>query len=284
MVRPSNALRRVVFGSIFALLLCGTTLIGIEALASFFAPAWPARALRWTAPINPVSAAHEPYASRPWMAERFNSWGMRDKERSIAKDPAYRARAVAIGDSFAEASFARRSLPASVEAALGGVEAIDLGISATGPPSYYYRLRDVGLELSPDVVLLFVYMGNDFVLPAEAFGASRVPPLIGESEGESLLGAVMPRAPLAREESMARPGGPVAATAATGRRGPALAYRPPTARRRPEAAERTCESVLQAAAAAANHRRGIGPGQRPLLARPRGSVGRSRIPAGLDAR
>jgi len=194
MVRPSSALRRAVFGSIFALILCGMTLTVIEALASFFAPVWPARALRWSAPINPVSTAREPYASRPWMAEQFNSWGMRDKERSIAKDPAYRARAIVIGDSFVEASFARQSLPASVEAELGGVEAINLGISATGPPGYYYRLRDVGLRLSPDIVLLFVYMGNDFVLPGEAFGASQVPPLIGEAEGESLLGAVMPRA------------------------------------------------------------------------------------------
>ncbi|CAN5475174.1 hypothetical protein BH10PSE6_BH10PSE6_31190 [soil metagenome] len=194
MVRRLSALRRAVYGLIFALILCGTTLIGIEALASFLAPAWPARALRWTAPINPVSAAHEPYASRPWMAERFNSWGMRDKERSIAKDSAYRSRAVVIGDSFVEASFARHSLPGSVEAEIGGVEAINLGIAATGPSSYYYRLRDVGLKLSPDVVLLFIYMGNDFVLPGEAFGASKVPPVIGESEGESLLGPVMPRA------------------------------------------------------------------------------------------
>jgi hypothetical protein len=194
MVRRSSALRRAVFGSIFALILCGTTLIGIEALASFLAPAWPARALRWNAPINPISAAREPYASRPWMAEPFNSWGMRDKERSIAKDPAFHARTVVIGDSFVEASFARQSLPASMEGALGGVEAVNLGISATDPPSYYYRLRDVGLKLSPDVVLLFVYMGNDFVLPGEEFGASRIPPLIGESEGWSLLGTVMPRA------------------------------------------------------------------------------------------
>jgi len=179
----------------FALILCGTTLIGIEALASFFTPTWPARALRWTAPINPVSAAvREPYVSRRWMAEPFNSWGMRDKERGVVKDPAYRARAVFVGDSFVEASFARLSLPGSVEAERGGVEAINLGISATGPTSYYYRLRDVGLELSPDVVLLFVYMGNDFVLPADAFDASRFRPLIGEAEGQSLLGAAMPRA------------------------------------------------------------------------------------------
>lgn len=191
MGRPSAA-RRVAFGVIFASILAVATLLGIEGMASLFAPAWPARALRWTAPANPISASREPYASRPWMAEPFNSWGMRDRERTPAKDPAYRARAVVIGDSFVEASFARRSLPASVEAELGGVEAVNLGISATGPPSYYYRLRDVGLKLAPDVVLLFVYMGNDFVLPGEAFGAPQLPPLIGESEGGSLLGAAMP--------------------------------------------------------------------------------------------
>ena len=193
MVRRPSARRRAVFGVFFAAILCGTTLIGIEALASFFAPAWPARELRWMAPVNPIVATREPYASRPWMAEPFNAWGMRDKDRSLAKDPAYRARAVMIGDSFVEASFARQSLSASVEPLLDGVEAVNLGISATDLPGYYYRLRDVGLALSPDVVLLFVYAGNDFVLAGEAFSRSGVPPLIGESEGASLLGAAMPR-------------------------------------------------------------------------------------------
>ncbi|MCW5735267.1 MAG: hypothetical protein KIS73_14135 [Enhydrobacter sp.] len=193
MERRPSARRRAVFAVVFAAILGGTTLIGIEALASFFAPAWPARALRWMAPVNPIVATNEPYASRPWMAEPFNGWGMRDRERSVAKDPAYRARAVMIGDSFVEASFARHSLPASVEPLLDGVEAVNLGISATDLPSYYYRLRDVGLAMSPDVVLLFVYAGNDFVLAGEGFGRSEVPPLIGDSEGGSLLGAVMPR-------------------------------------------------------------------------------------------
>ncbi|MBS0522198.1 MAG: hypothetical protein JSS04_01080 [Proteobacteria bacterium] len=186
-------MRNALFGVIFAALLCGVTLVGIEAISSFFAPPWPARELRWTAPINPISAAREPYASRPWMAEPFNSWGMRDTEHTVAKHASSRPRAIVIGDSFVEASFERRSLPASIEAERNTVETINLGISATAPPSYYYRLRDVGLELSPDVILLFVYMGNDFVLGSEGFGASRFRSFIGDSEGESLLGSVMPR-------------------------------------------------------------------------------------------
>jgi hypothetical protein len=185
--------RGVAFGAVFALVLTAATLVGIEALASFFVPSWPARELRWTAPINPVSAANEPFASRPWMADPFNSWGMRDRERSVTKDPPYRARAVLVGDSFVEASFTRRSLPAAVEADLSGVEAVNLGISDTDPQGYFYRLRDVALKLSPDVALLFIYMGNDFVPAERAYGASTIPPLIGDSEGGSLLGAVMPR-------------------------------------------------------------------------------------------
>ena len=58
-----------------------------------------------------------------------------------------------IGDSFVEASFTPLSLPAAVrrqvEAAGGRIEAINLGVSATNPRSYYYRTRDVALELSP---------------------------------------------------------------------------------------------------------------------------------------
>ena len=55
---------------------------------------------------------------------------------------------VFIGDSFLEALPTSRSLPAAVEqrfAAVGrtDTEAINLGVSGTGPPSYYYRLRDV---------------------------------------------------------------------------------------------------------------------------------------------
>jgi hypothetical protein len=63
------------------------------------------------------------------------------------------------GDSFVESKFTPLSLPAAVKqrllAADRRVETIDLGVPGTGPRSYYYRIRDVGLTLSPDAILLF---------------------------------------------------------------------------------------------------------------------------------
>ena len=38
--------KRVAFGVIYSLILVLATTVGIEALASFYAPPWPARALR----------------------------------------------------------------------------------------------------------------------------------------------------------------------------------------------------------------------------------------------
>ena len=105
------------------------------------------------------------------------------------------SRVVFVGDSFVESTFTPLSLPAAVErriaAAGGDIEAINLGVSGTNPRSYYYRIRDVALKLSPDALLLFIYAGNDFVPADESY--SIWPSLIDESPGSALLGTVMPR-------------------------------------------------------------------------------------------
>jgi hypothetical protein len=185
--------KRVMFTTVFGGILTVATLAGIEFLSSFYAPAWPARALRSVPPANPVAATNEPFAEKPWLANPFNSWGMRDVERTIAKPAGGVPRVVFVGDSFVESGLTPMSLPAAVErqAAASGdkIEAINLGVSGTNPRSYYYRTRDVALKLSPDALLLFIYAGNDFI-PG---GYSMWPSLIDESEGGSLLGSVMPR-------------------------------------------------------------------------------------------
>ena len=71
------------------------------------------------------------------------------------------------------------------------IEAVNLGVAATDPRSYYYRIRDVALELQPDAVLLFIYAGNDFMAPDQ--GYSMWPRWIDESPGGSLVGSIMPR-------------------------------------------------------------------------------------------
>jgi len=70
------------------------------------------------------------------------------------------------------------------------MEAINFGVSATGPRHYYYRLKEVALALKPDVVVLAVYAGNDFI--STPFDTWLIPP-IAELPLPSLLGAVAPR-------------------------------------------------------------------------------------------
>lgn len=187
--------KRVVFGAVYGLILTLVTLAGIEALASFYAPSWPARALRAAEPVNSAAALKPPFSEQPWLADPYNSWGMRDSERTVTKPAGSGIRAVFVGDSFVESNFTPLSLPAAVQrrmAATGGkIEAIDLGISGTDPRSYYFRIRDVALKLSPDAILLFIYAGNDFVHADE--GYSMWPSLVDESPGASLLGSIMPR-------------------------------------------------------------------------------------------
>jgi hypothetical protein len=183
------------FGVIYGLILAVATLAGIEFLSSFYAPSWPARALRSVPPTNPVTATTKPFSNQPWIAEPYNSWGMRDSERTVAKPEGGAPRVVFVGDSFLESAFTPLSLPAAAAlrvAETGGkIEAINLGVSGTNPRSYYYRIRDVALTLSPDALLLFIYAGNDFL--GSDKGYSIWPSLVDESPGGSLLGAVMPR-------------------------------------------------------------------------------------------
>jgi hypothetical protein len=166
--------------------ICGAViaaLASIEIAASYFAPAWPARALRSTPPpVGPTA----------------NSWSMYDVERKIAKPADVRVRAVFVGDSFIQGSPDQPTLPAAVEelaaeSGLKALEAINLGVAGTDPRSYYYRTRDVALSLSPDAVLVFFFSGNDFLERGEGYGDGWVPPLVDESPGASVLGNVMPR-------------------------------------------------------------------------------------------
>ncbi len=184
--------KALAFGSIYFVILAAVTLIGIEVIASFYSPSWPAYALRSTPPVN----SHPPSADLPaWMVAPFNSWGMRDPERAFGPAPAGTVRTVFVGDSFVEFQPLRKSLPAAVEERLlkqskRTVEAINFGISGTNPRSYYYRLRDVALPLSPDQVSVFFFSGNDFLFPG--FWPDWAPRLADESPGRSIIGQVMP--------------------------------------------------------------------------------------------
>jgi hypothetical protein len=177
--------RKTLFVVVYGFILLVTTLAGIEFLASFLVPNWPARALR------SVEVSASPQLG-------INSWGMRDRERAISRASGIEARVVVVGDSFVENYASRLSLPAAIEQyflAEGKTapEVVNLGVSGTGPPSYYFRLKEVGLAMTPDAIILIFYSGNDFVSSQDSYSSWSFPPLIDESPGRALLGAIMPR-------------------------------------------------------------------------------------------
>jgi len=99
---------------------------------------------------------------------KTNSLGLRNPEISPDK-PTNIKRILFIGDSFTmgwgvpeEASF-----PKFTETILNQVhvqpkaEAVNAGVLATGPSSYYVYLKHFGLALKPDIVVVGLYMGND---------------------------------------------------------------------------------------------------------------------------
>jgi hypothetical protein len=170
------------FWPLYIVLLLAATLAGSEAIASFLVPSWPARDIR------PIAVTSTPEIA-------YNDWALRDRPRTFERPPGVRFRSVLVGDSFLEGAFVRAPLPAVVErdlAALGqtDAEAINFGVSATGPRQYHYRIRDIALQLRPDAIVLAFYAGNDFV--GTPFGGW-LPAPIAERPLPSLLGAAAPR-------------------------------------------------------------------------------------------
>lgn len=184
------------FWLVYGAILMVATVAGTEFVASFLAPPWPARDLR------PVSAEalkerlSSAFIDMPQLVPVYNDWGMRDRARSFARPPEVKFRSVMVGDSFLEGLMLTSPMPARVEALWreGGhadMEAINLGVTATGPRQYYYRIRDVVTRLKPDVIVVVVYAGNDFVpTPLEPWS---LPPWIAELPMPSVLGMVAPR-------------------------------------------------------------------------------------------
>ena len=140
------------FWPLYILLLLGAALAGSEAIASLVVPSWPARDLR------PIDVSATPQI-------KYNDWALRDRPRSFERPPGVRFRSVLVGDSFLEGNFLATPLPAVVEQRLAAagqtdVEAINFGVSATGPRHYYYRIKNVALALKPDAIVLAVYAGT----------------------------------------------------------------------------------------------------------------------------
>jgi len=173
----------------FSVILLGCSLIlllaGIEILSGLIVPGWPNRELR---PMR-----QDATLLKKWGVE-LNTWGVRDVERTIKKSSGT-TRIVFVGDSFLEGSFCRKTLSGYAcdefdRSGQNNMECVNLGISATGPRHYLYRLRNFGMKLSPDAVLLFIYMGNDLVKIAYDTQPLK---LIAERPLPSILGTALPR-------------------------------------------------------------------------------------------
>jgi hypothetical protein len=176
--------RRLWFWAAYAVVLAAVSIAGLEFLASFVVPPWPARELR------PIAVAGKAVGSL-----KFSSWGLLDREYGLQKAAGF-SRTVLVGDSFLESAFVSKSVGARIEelyqsAGRSHREVVSLGISATGPPQYYYRIRNIALSLQPDALVLVFFAGNDFV--PERLSSWSIPPLIAERPQPSWLGAVAPR-------------------------------------------------------------------------------------------
>lgn len=188
--------KRKWFWPIYILILLTVTFAGTEFVSSFLVPSWPARDIR---PVSAeamkanIAAAFDDF---PDLAPTYNDWALRDRPRTIERPPGVKFRSVLVGDSFLEGYFVRAPAPAHVERLWAegghtGGEAINFGVIATGPPQYYYRIRDVALRLRPDAIVVMVYAGNDFV--TSPLSRWTPPPLIDELPLPSLLSAIVPR-------------------------------------------------------------------------------------------
>ena len=170
------------FWPLYLALLMVAALAGSEAIASFVVPSWPARDMR------PLEVTSSPEVT-------YNDWALRDRPRSFERPADVRFRSILVGDSFLEGAFLPAPLSAVVERRLAAngqtdAEAINFGVSATGPRHYYYRIKNIGLALKPDAIVVAVYAGNDFI--STPFGGWMRPP-IAELPLPSLLAGPAPR-------------------------------------------------------------------------------------------
>ncbi|HIE99305.1 MAG TPA: hypothetical protein EYG03_21130 [Planctomycetes bacterium] len=154
--------RRLAFGTIWCLCLIAVLLVTVELFVRSSIPSWPALGLHGV----PPEVARRAWAHTEFVDDDLNDWGQRDRHHAVDKTSGV-YRIAFIGDSFLEES-AGLPLSSRVETKIGrpDVEVINLGVSATDPDEYYYRIRNIAAALDVDHCVMCVYSGNDFSAPA----------------------------------------------------------------------------------------------------------------------
>lgn len=192
---PTVRVRKFVLWLLYAGLLLVVTIAGLEGLSALVVPAWPAREMRSIDALG-ISMGALKSVVGPALVPTYNSWGMRDRERSLGKPAEIQVRTVLVGDSFLEGNMVTRAVGQRIESLLSeagrnDMEVLNLGVSATGPSQYYYRIQNIALNLQPDTIVLNFFSGNDFV--HEPYSPWSIPPVLAERPKPSWLGAVAPR-------------------------------------------------------------------------------------------
>lgn len=102
-----------------------------------------------------------PFITSEWnVVYRINSFGFRDKERSLEK-PADTFRILMLGDSFTEGWGVSqdKTFSALLEAKLNNLsakhfEVINMGVASYSPLLEYLQIKNIGLKFNPDMVIL----------------------------------------------------------------------------------------------------------------------------------
>ena len=147
---PTVRVRKFVLWLLYAGLLLVVTIAGLEGLSALVVPAWPAREMRAIDALG-ISMGALKSVVGPALVPTYNSWGMRDRERSLGKPAEIQVRTVLVGDSFLEGNMVTRPVGQRIESLLSeagrnDMEVLNLGVSATGPSQYYYKSRTSPLE------------------------------------------------------------------------------------------------------------------------------------------
>lgn len=155
--------KRALFGTVWCVILLLIMLASVELSLLRIMPDWPASDLHGVLPEVARGAWGRVEESQ---SGGINDWGQRDRPRTLQKSAGV-SRLAFIGDSFLEES---TTIPLSlrVERKIGrpDVEILNLGVSATDPDEYCYRVKHVALPLECDHCVLFLFAGNDFSAPA----------------------------------------------------------------------------------------------------------------------
>lgn len=93
----------------------------------------------------------------------YNTYGFRDKDFKVKKD---RPRILFFGDSFLEGQGVdevARFSNLACQRFDQKIECINFGQIATNPNNYFDNLIDFGMALQPDMIVLSIFLGNDFM-------------------------------------------------------------------------------------------------------------------------